>query len=60
MAGQALRNGAKQGTRPIGALQPDAGGVKRASMKRALASAEVGRLDITPEWDDIQVCIITC
>ena len=31
-----------------------------ALMKRNLSSAEGGRPDITPEWDDIQVCIITC
>jgi hypothetical protein len=30
-----------------------------ALMKRNLSSVEGGRSDITLEWDDIQVCIIT-
>ena len=46
-------------TRQNGALQPEVGGVKTALMKRNLSSVEGGRLGITPEWDDIQVCLIT-
>lgn len=34
--------------------------VNRALMKRNRSSLEAGRLDITPERDDIQVCLITC
>ena len=41
------------------ALQPGVRGVKVTLMKRTAALAARTRLDITPEWDDIQICIIT-
>jgi hypothetical protein len=35
-------------------------GVKIALMDSNDSSAARSRLDITPKWDDIQTCIITC
>ena len=56
------RRSAKCGSLSVSepALQADSGGVSVALMKRNLGSAERGCLDITSEWADIQVCIVTC
>ncbi len=42
------------------ALQPNLVGVETALMKRNASSESAGRLDNTPKWDVIQVCLITC
>ena len=41
-------------------LQPALSSVKVALMKRMAPLAASSRLDITPNWDDIQTWIITC
>jgi hypothetical protein len=42
------------------ALQPKLAGVKTTLMKRNHSSEQPGRLDNTPEWDVIQICLIAC
>jgi hypothetical protein len=41
-------------------LQSNLGGVETALMKKNPSSEQARRLDNTPKWDLIQVCIITC
>ena len=41
-------------------LQSNPGGLKTALMKKNPSSEQARRLDNTPKWDVIQICIITC
>ena len=45
---------------PINRLYTEVGGRRVFWMMRGDVLAAGGCLDIHPEWDDIQVCIITC
>ena len=55
-----LWTAASSKTRQNGTLQPNLGGVKMALMNPRDSLAARSRLDITPKWVDIQICIITC
>ena len=58
--GWQIARGGKAKTRENRPLQPKPGRVKTAVMKRMGSSAVGSRWPIIPEWEDRQVCLITC